>query len=298
MYVFVVGMERCGTHSVTNIIKHTCKVPHHVVHEESPLWCREAQLFFDGEGNWRTPDFWQKVRNYRKLHKTCKLVCEANHRLSFFITTLARQFPGCKIIFLVRDPLNTIVSKIGTWAHWESVLDKYPEEFRKAVIDIPVHKREFNTYRISPPCPKNLNLHQLYTYEWLETYMEAKRQLALLPSQQRLVMMTEDITPQFRRILDFIGSDLFEITEDKLGWTALKADSIYVQEKKDDRDVFQTQGRSLEDPTVKFARSLVNANRHFIVQEVLARLASCPQLEGDLIDIDNKVTMSLKAKLL
>mgnify|MGYP000992371384 CR=1 FL=1 len=190
MYVFVVGMERCGTHSAANIINNACKYAHHVVHEEEPFLCREAKLLFEGK-DFRTEALKEKVRLWRHHHKGRSLVCEANHRLGYFITFLARQFPNCKIVFLYRDPVATIVSRIGIWCYYPDFLDMYPQFYKGKVADLPPRKKNFNAFRISPTkelTPKSLV--ELYLWEWIENYKFARRELACIPRSNRLVMMT------------------------------------------------------------------------------------------------------------
>ena len=223
MFVFGIGMERCGTHSLARILQEACVQDSHIVHESHPLLCQEASLFIN-KGNWQTPALLDKINNYKCLAKDHDLVCEVNHRLVFFTEYLYQQFPNSKFIWLLREPKETIISRICTLAHWPHLLDKYPDFFQDAVkYQIPPTKREFNLFRPVPPA--GLSLADCYIWEWQETYRENKRQFENIPSELRLLVRTEELTNKFEEIFSFIGRKYFVYNNRIKKMTTEKADA-------------------------------------------------------------------------
>jgi hypothetical protein len=297
MYVFVVGMERCGTHSAANIIKNASKVPSYVVHEDQPFLCKEARLIFEGK-DFRTEALKEKVRILRKHHKKCRLVCEANHRLGFFVSFLMREFaPKCKIVFLVRDPIATIISRISIWSHYQDFLDKYPDFYRQKISEM-TPPFDFNKYRLAPPKSfANKSIVELYLWEWLETYKFTRQELTLVPRSNRLVMVTEDLTRDFARLLHFIDKDYFKIDDEVMGWSRVKSDSVYVQPKEKETDMFVTRNRATTDETVLYAKAEVMKSKGLIFSKISDELFKLPPIDDDLVDMDKQIVKFLQVKM-
>lgn len=292
MFVFVVGMERCGTHSAANIIRSAAAVSSHVEHEEEPTWCREAKLIYE-EKDFRTTDFKKKIANLRLHAKTHKLVCEANHRLSFFSTLLMREFaPDCKFVFLIRDPIATITSRIATWAHFKDYIDKYPADYVKEIERMVLPgKRQFNEFRLAPPKQyAERELGELYAWEWVETYKYARRELHNIPVGNRKIMRCEDLTSKFRDLLDFIGSDYFNVDDEVVGWSRTKSDSVYYQDRfvKTDRSLTQNRDPGKDGPLI-FARQVIDKSGIDIKAKIISELGGLPKIDRDLIDMDMAV---------
>lgn len=300
MYAFVVGMERCGTHSLANIIKVASSVSSYVVHEDTPTLCREAKLLFDGL-DFRTEDFKTKLKFLRKKHKEFKLVCEANHRLGYFITILMREFSssGCKFIFSVRDPVSTIISRLSIWSHYPDFIHKYPDFYKENIAKLN-SKLEFNKYRISPPKSFEKNkLVELYLWEWIQNYKFARKELACLPMENRFIIFTEDITSRFNEMLDFIGKDYMKIDDAVIGWSRLKSDSVYPQHKKIETDMFITNNRDpISDETIEFANNEVLPFKPLISSTVLEEIYNLPYLDDDIVNMDKRLSNLLQLKVI
>lgn len=300
MFVFAVGMERCGTHSIANIIKSASRVKSYVVHEDDPTLCKEAKLVFDGL-DFRTEDLKKKVILLRQKHKECKLVCEANHRLGYFITFLMREFAssGCKFIFSVRDPIPTIISRIAIWSHYPDFLHKYPDFYKDKIKELNV-KDQFNKYRISPPKHfDKKHLVELYLWEWLENYKFVRKELACIPIENRFIIFTEDITGKFDHILGFVGTDYIKIDSEVMGWARVKSDSVFPQQKEKETDVFVTNNRdSSSDPAIIFANQEVLPFKGLIASTVLKEFSCLPDLDDDIMNMDKRLGNSLKLKVI
>lgn len=272
MYVFVVGMERCGTHSAANILRSAASAPAHVIHEEPPTWCREARLLFEGR-DFRTPAFKKKIAMWRDYHKKCRLVCEANHRLSFFTSILMREFaPDCRFVFLVRDPMETIHSRVATWAHYTHFPELYPRQYWEE-MEVPEIKREFNDFRISPPWDyKGKALGELYAWEWIETYKYARNELQMIPSSCRKIMRCEELSNRFHNLFDYIGPDYFKLTDEVVGWAKTKSDSI--------------QNRTGKHFTVSFAKKTLDESYNTIKSVILDAVTQLPKTDPMMVEMD------------
>lgn len=298
MYAFIVGMERCGTHSAANIIKAAASVPAHVVHEEPPTLCEESRLVYENK-DFRTPAFKAKIKALKSYRKNNELICEANHRFSFFSSVLMREFirDGCKLILLLRNPVPTIISRIATWAHFRSHLDLYPEFYVEELIS-KVEKREFNNFRLTPPSDIR-DLVDLYIWEWMETYKNARIGLNSVPGSTRKIMFCEELTEKFSEMLGFIGMEFFKIDENVLNWSRLKSDSIFPQKKLFDTDVFLTQNRDEKtDKSIIFAKEVVQKNKDKITHIMKNSINSLPFLSEDIRAAEKKLVSYMVPRLL
>lgn len=299
MYIFVVGLERCGTHSVTNIVRSACRVSNHIVHEETPTLCQEAKLLFEG-GDFRTLQLELKLNHLKQKHNECLLVFEANHRLGYFITVLMKEFgPECKFIFLVRNPLDTILSRMGMWAHYPMFLHKYPESYIES-MNIPFLKQEFNTYRISPPPHFHFrSIVELYVWEWIQNYKFVRSELMCVPKENRLFMLLENLTRDYKAIFNFIKKDYFKVNDEVIGWSKVKSDSIYVQPKEIESDDYKTHGRNPDtDIALIYAQQEINNNTGLIVNSITKELSQLSEIDPDLVGLDMQVLKFFNVKMI
>src|SRR6185437_16881803 len=132
-FVFVIGFERCGTESIARILKASCRVGAFIAHEDKPNLCQEASLYMSG-GIYRTKEFVDRMEKYRWLGRAIKLVCDANSRLGYFVEELS-GLGNAKFVLLVRDPVETLVSRVASLAHWPEIIDRYPQYFQAAVFN-------------------------------------------------------------------------------------------------------------------------------------------------------------------
>jgi len=233
-YVFIVGLERCGTHSLVSALKNSCLVSAYIKHEVVPCLCKEVHdLLATGDSSWQH-SLEQRVADYKWIARNSHLVCEGNHRLGFFIKYLSDHLYNSKFILLVRDPVSTIVSCIATLAHWPDIIDQYPDCFKEKISTlIPPEKEVFNKYRPKPP-DLSKPLHELYLWEWIETYRFTKNQLDSLNNRSSfLVVETEGLNVSIGQIVNFIDSEYFDIRQAKKE-VGFKLDSVYTDPLKAD----------------------------------------------------------------
>lgn len=228
-HTFVIGMERCGTHSIANILVRSCLVPSYIRHEMPPYLCYEASQVVAG-GDWHTPELENRIKMYRINGEKLKFVCEANHRLGFVAKYLNDQFPDAKFILMVRDPIKTLVSRVATLAHWPVILDRYPDFYQDKIKRlVPIGKEAFNMYRPVPP-DLNAPLYEMYLWEWVETYRITKEQIK--DFKNLLILETKTIASSVNELLEFVGKDMFDLSIAKIEAKKRK-DSVYENGEKD-----------------------------------------------------------------
>lgn len=205
-HTFVVGLERCGTHSIANILEKSCLVQSYIEHEPIPHLCYEASQFVDNK-EWLTSALENRIQIYN--NNNFEFICEVNHRLSFFVEYLGKELPNAKFILMIRDPIKTLVSRVATLAHWPDIIDRYPKFYQyKIKTLVPNGKDIFNTYR-PKPVSFDMPLQDIYLWEWIETYRIVSKQIK---DFNHIILDTKMITKSVTDLLDFIDSNIFDST--------------------------------------------------------------------------------------
>lgn len=276
MYIFVVGMARSGTHSLCNVIREACYTDNYVVHEDTPLLTEEAYQYMQGLP-WDKQVLQDKISKWKS--KKEKIVCECNHRLGFFVDSINKEFnEQIKYIWLIRNPIETMISDIATYAHWPDILHKYPDFFKTKVLTmVPEEKKTFNQFRIRPPT-WDWDIWRFYFWEWLATYKEMRKQLSTVPNHRRLVFYTNDISDKYMQILDFLGSNYFLATRSVSKWAKIKADSIYQQPRAQ---------------VIAYAQSIIWPNKREITATIIKEFSALPKTDADLVAADYFILKSL-----
>jgi hypothetical protein len=225
MNIFVVGFERCGTHSIIDVLNASCTTSRYIVHEEKPFLCKEAYDYVNGD-NWRTKEFVDKIEKYKWLSSRINVVCEANHRLGYFVSEL-NKIPNSRFVLLVRNPVETLVSRISIFSHWSSISHRYPKIFQEPNV-LKIGKEDFNNYKI---CSKDMNkpIYELYLDEWIINYRETISQLK--ECKNVLIIKTEKLSHQIKELLEFIGADYFDLSK-AVRQSEIKSDSVYSDPNK------------------------------------------------------------------
>jgi hypothetical protein len=247
MFIFVVGFERCGTHSLTNILNHSCTVPHWIEHEPKPTLCKEAYLKIHQE-NYFTDEYKFKFKRYQWLSNRFSVVSEANHRLGYFIPDL-RQLPNVKFIICVRNIIDVLISRIATLAHYPRYIHLYPDWFLKKITEIvKPNKQEFNNFRFDFFNEKIEKLYQLYFCEFLMNYNVV---FSNILDTDYFIVEIEKLSANALKLFDFLG-DKFNRTKAE-SILKIKHDSIY---EASDRDEL-----------IEFAKEMIIPYREKILEE-------------------------------
>jgi len=224
-HLFIVGFERCGIQTVVKALKASCRAAGFFAYEDVPTLCPEALALVSNE-HWQTQDWLIRLDKYKWLGDRMPVVCDGNNRLGYFVRELA-VLKNAKFILLLRPLLETLVSRVASLAHWPSILDRYPDFFRTAVLGLSGKRQAYNLYRVRPP-DMNAPLHELYAQEWIINYRETMAQLAEV--NQVFFMETAKIQESMPKLLQFVGPQLFN-SEVARNEAAIKHNSILAEER-------------------------------------------------------------------
>jgi hypothetical protein len=183
------------------------------LYEVSSLWRR---VFADGPDDRLPPEAAGDVERIARLYEEFAarlndpardILVEKNPKHTLRVGFLARAFPGCRLLHIVRDGRDTVASLMfrnrgREWGHlripgWAELLERFPE--------------------------KN---HLRCAYQWRDSVRLARQEgAALAPDQYREVRFEELLlrpAAVAQEILDFLG---LEVTPDVLRVTARIQDS-------------------------------------------------------------------------
>ncbi len=210
--VFVVGLERCGTHTIAEVLRRSCNVECCVRHEHLPTLSHEAMLKYSGQ-YYKTPDFIRRLEFYSRLD--CGLVAEANHRLSYFIDDIQTCLNGqCKFILMLRNPIELIRSRLYNFSIWPQFIHRFPLCYQ---LDIAKLRTVFsdgspwqNVFRI---CPDNFDVDPIDMHLWEISYTLrlALSQLKSLPKSSWEVFWLEYINQSATRLVQFVGNSTLSL---------------------------------------------------------------------------------------
>lgn len=200
--VFCVGLPKCGTHSIVDMLSGACRADHEP--ESEPLLplltaVRSSQL---PVGALRSFFLDRDAR--------LQLDFEANHLLGSFIPHLLDAFPRARFVLLVRDCRQWIDSMINDqlnlrvwdgYQRWQVVYDQYLGGEQKRFTSQENVLRELDLYP----------LHHYVRY-WREEPEAIVRRLA---SRDLLLLRTEELTMSVRVIADFVGVSATTVAADR-----------------------------------------------------------------------------------
>jgi len=215
--LFCVGLERCGTHSFAEIIRRSTVVESWVRHEHRPCLAEDAFTKFqmqEQEQEFMTEDLNNRLALYRR--SDCKLVCESNHRLSFFIKEINEATNGTsKFVLLLRNPLDLIASRLYNFALWPGFSDKYPGFYQFSIYEL---RQKFgdgssdqNIFRIRHSGYLDSDIIDLHLWEINKTLDVALKQLRSLRDDQYRIVWLEDIRNWHKEITQLINPSYFQI---------------------------------------------------------------------------------------
>lgn len=190
--MFCVGLAKCGTHSIAEMLGPACRSAHEAESELLLPLLEAARSDRLAVGELRS--------FFRSRHRRLRLDFEANHLLGSFVPHIRDAFPDARFILLVRELRPWIDSLINDqlnlrvwdgYGRWRLVYDQYlgggnrafPHE--EALLD-------------------DLGLYPLrhYIRYWRE---EPRAIMAQIPSNRLLTLRTEALSSSLAEIADFAG---------------------------------------------------------------------------------------------
>lgn len=211
MTILVLGQERTGTHTLTNMLNASGI---EAVHEANPTLCFEAYSRVV-KGSFRQEKIFEKINQVKGK-------AEANHRLQFFADIFAKEIPDAKFVFVVRDPIHVITSLIGTFAYWPGRTELprwYLERIEKYVRS---DKSEFNLYRV-PYEDRREPFAIKHLQSWLKS-LEVSLPLLEKLEDRLFLLKTGKICPDGHKLWQWLGLDW---TESVTNCSCEQFDSMY-----------------------------------------------------------------------
>lgn len=191
MKLFVLGLERCGTHSAADIVRaaHPGKK---VYHEKYPYLCCEALQKFQG-----LP--FNKIKLEEKLKQWSEpdFICEANHRLSFFVEELL-SIPDAKFLLLLREPVDVLKSRIMILSYYPQILNMVDEDLSFAFKS--QYQHDYNRYRLRPSFSFD-KVYQYYLWELTQTLYFVMGSLKKLPRGRYMVVHAARLADKLKYII-------------------------------------------------------------------------------------------------
>lgn len=208
--VFIVGLERAGTHSIAEIIRRSSKTESWVRHEFQPVLAQEAQA------KWQNLEYDESTfQNRMKLFNRLdvQFVVESNHRLGFFIPEIKQAVPDAKFIFLLRNPINLIISRLLSFCCWPALLHKFPGHYQLDVFELHAKFKngsaDQNKYRIESDIIHDLPPAQMHEWEVANTLQHILQDLRKLPENNYAIIWIEDQQELQSQIEKLIPGQIF-----------------------------------------------------------------------------------------
>lgn len=209
--VFCVGMERCGTHTIAEILRRGSMHESWVRHEFGPVLAKEVELKWVGE-KYRTPTLRNRMEIYNR--NDIFLMSESNHRLGFLIPEIIDAVDDPKFIMMLRDPISLVRSRLKNYSIWARDIEQLPEIYLKG---LKIVGNEFdngsidqNIYRIKPldGSAKNSSLARMHAWEIETTLRTTLSELKKLPPDMYEIIWIENIGGSLSKIENLIHGKL------------------------------------------------------------------------------------------
>lgn len=190
--VFCVGLAKCGTHSIADMLDPACRAAHEPESEALLPLLEPARSGKIAVGELRSL--------LRDRDRRLRLDFEANHLLGSFVPHLVDAFPHARFILLVRELRPWIDSLINDqlnlrvwdgYSRWRVVYDQYLRGEKRVFPLEEAPLRDLDLYPISH-----------YIRYWRD---EPKAIVAQARSDRLLVLRTEELAGSVSKIAEFLG---------------------------------------------------------------------------------------------
>jgi len=250
--IFGIGLERAGTHTLAESIRRSSRHSSWVRHEIDPTLSKEAKLKFDGD-DYMTQDFNNKMQLYKRTD--VKLVCEVNHRLSFFVDDINENCDNAKFILLLRNPVDLIKSRMLNFSTWISEFSRTPGFYQFDMYSIHRHFKssgssDQNSNRIRPDDISSVPIVDLHLWEIIETLKCALNSLKNIDDDNYSVVWIEDLNESQKDLNKLLNGDI--IWREFLNWSNRK---------------FGSRLDFHDEKTVKWVNTMVNNRSNEIIDQ-------------------------------
>jgi cytidylate kinase len=218
--IFVVGLERAGTHTLAEIVRKSAKHGSWVRHESNTKDDYDNTILSNAAFNkYRNIDYQFDEHIDKRIsfydRKDVSIVCDCNHRLGFFIQQIKNRIHDAKFVLLLRSPLDIIRSRIANFSIWPELINRYPVEYqlelfcihRYFVIAKGSHNQ--NRYRIFPQEISDIrswdiDIIQAHAWEINTTINIIMNQLKNIPESDYAIVWVDDLPSQIYKLKKII----------------------------------------------------------------------------------------------
>ena len=220
-HVFVVGLERAGTHTLAEVIRKSAKHGSWVRHEASTkddhlnsVLSYQAFCKYRGIQTDNADYIYKRIGHYNR--SDVNIICDSNHRLGFFIDEIKSILTESKFILLLRSPINLIKSRIANYCLWPALINRYPLDYQLQLFNI--HSYFSNTqgsygqnlHRIFPSELVNINewqadIFQMHLWEIITTIELIMTQLKKLPPSEYQVLWIDNLPAEVNKLRSIIN---------------------------------------------------------------------------------------------
>lgn len=222
-HIFVVGLERCGTHSLAEILRRSTLHSSWIRHEANvkddygnkvlsyAAFCKYRGIDFDYQS------YIRKRIEYYDRHDV-NLICDSNHRLGFFIKEIKNHIENAKFILMLRSPIQLIKSRLCNFCLWPALIKQYPLEYQLDLYNI---HTKFTSSCVPGSTSQNLHRifpnHLLHIDQWEASIIESHLwevnttlqfimdQLVCLPNCDYEIMWIDDLPREISKLKNLIN---------------------------------------------------------------------------------------------
>lgn len=195
--VFCVGMERCGTHTISEMFRRSVMHESWIRHEFAPVLAKEVELKWNGQKYW-TGALTERMKLYNR--QDAFVVSETNHRLGFLIPEIASEVKDSKFLMMLRSPVDLLLSRMRNYSIWARDIGKLPQIYLnglEAVGKTFEHgSGDQNIFRIKPrdtPDFADWPLAKKHCWEVLTTMRQILTDLKKLPNDRYSIIWIEGL---------------------------------------------------------------------------------------------------------
>jgi lipopolysaccharide biosynthesis glycosyltransferase len=199
--IFCVGMERCGTRTIAEMLRRACFPSSWVRHEYKEPLTEEVELKL------RNANFWSKKFKERLMlynRDDVALVSDSNHWLGYFIDEISQIVKDSKFIVILRDPVEQFKSKLRVGSVNPRFFGQYPDGYQSNILAArsvggSVYEKS-RPKHASPLISAENWVVETQAWEMIESQKRVFNSISKLPENRRLIVRLENIEHSFADI--------------------------------------------------------------------------------------------------
>ena len=221
--IFVVGLERAGTHTLSEVLRRSAKQTSWIRHEANlPFDHLNVDLCKAALAKYQNTDYDyqgyidKRIKYYDR--QDVNIVSDSNHRLAFFVEDLKSSLPESKFILSLRSPLSLIRSRLLNFSVWSDLIHKYPLEYQMDLFKIHTHFKDGsygqNAYRLRP---LDTDVHDwaidiigMHVWEVTTTIRTVMNQFVKMSSSDYCIVWIDDLPSELPRLKTICGQKYFD----------------------------------------------------------------------------------------